>query len=59
MIDKQDWIAATAKLRLGEAVEGRVVAVTDFGIFVDIGLPVLALIHGGHLTEDRAQRIPG
>jgi small subunit ribosomal protein S1 len=51
------WLSIDEHFKVGEKVEGKIVKITNFGIFVELGLGIDGFIHIGQISEDRVDRI--
>jgi ribosomal protein S1 len=55
-LDRDEWSRRTASIPVGSWVTGTVVAVHDFGVFVDIGVGINALLK---VTRFAGPRVDG
>lgn len=51
------WLGIDEHFKVGEKVEGKIVKITNFGIFVELGMGIDGFIHIGQISEDRVDRI--
>jgi small subunit ribosomal protein S1 len=52
-LQSNPWDELEAKFPIGSSVEGKVKSVTDFGVFVDIGLGIDGLVHVSDLAWNK------
>lgn len=51
------WLGIDDHFKVGEKVEGKIVKITNFGIFVELGMGIDGFIHIGQISENRVDRI--
>jgi small subunit ribosomal protein S1 len=51
------WLDINDHFKVGEKVEGKIIKITNFGIFVELGMGIDGFIHIGQISENRVDRI--
>lgn len=55
-VSQNPWSSATAKFKVGDIVEGRVVRLVDFGAFVEVAEGVDGLVRNSEIAEERVSK---
>ncbi|MBI3544847.1 MAG: S1 RNA-binding domain-containing protein, partial [Deltaproteobacteria bacterium] len=55
-LEKDPWEMAKTKYRVGEAIEGKVTKVTDFGAFVELEEGIEGLVYVSELADQRVEK---
>lgn len=55
-LEKDPWETAKSKYKVGEAIEGKVTKVTDFGAFVELEEGIEGLVYVSELSDQRVEK---
>ncbi|MEW6057116.1 MAG: 30S ribosomal protein S1 [Bdellovibrionota bacterium] len=55
-LEKDPWETAKNKYRVGEAIEGKITKVTDFGAFVELEEGIEGLVYVSELSDQRVEK---
>jgi small subunit ribosomal protein S1 len=56
-LENDPWRDVEKKYRIGDVVKGKVVKLTTFGAFIELGDKIEGLVHISQITEERVEKI--